>query len=128
MKLIRNLFFLFAITIFACASMILSIYNYNPYQSESKMLINFYISLAISLTGIIGLFIHCIKMKLYKIDAGNRSFITSIRQATLIAFALVSLLILQGFRILDWLTGVSILVVVILIELFFQTKKVHTSK
>lgn len=128
MKQIRNLFFLFAITIFACASTVLSVYNYNPFQSEAKVFINFYISLAVALTGIISIIIHYSKMRIYKIDAGHHPLIPSIRQAALVSLGLVSLLILQGFRILDWLTGISILIVGILIELFFQTKKVHTIK
>lgn len=128
MKTVRNLFFLFTITVFACASTVLSIYNYNPGQSELKVFINFYASLAVSLTGIIALIIHYTKTRIRKTETGSPPLITSIRQAGLVSLGLVALLILQGLRILDLLSGTSILVVAILVELFFRTKKMHTSK
>ena len=128
MKQTRNLFFLCAITIFAVASTILSVYNYNPYLSEPKVFLNFYVSLGVSLTGLIGLAIYYLKIKRDKVGSGPSSLVPSLRQAALISLGLVALLVLQGLRILDWLTAISILIIGILIELFFQTKKVHTTK
>lgn len=128
MRLIRILFFLFAITAFASVSTVLNIYNYNPFQSGFNVFVSFYSSLTIALVGIITIIVYYLKIKLYKTETTHHALLPSIRQATLFSLGLVTLLILQGLHILDWLSGISILIIGILIELFFQTKKVHTSK
>lgn len=117
----RNLFFIFSVTIFAFASLILDIFNYNPYISELPIFINFYISLFLSLSGIFGLFIYFIKIKFRKGIWSNEPLLSSIRQGAFFSIAMVGLLILQGMRVLDWWVGVPIVIAIFLLELFFQT-------
>jgi hypothetical protein len=50
-------------------------------------------------------------------------FWPSVRQAALFSLAVTAALLLSSLHILDWLTGVSLLIVTALLELFFQTKK-----
>jgi len=123
MTLIRNLFFLFSITIFGLAAFILALYNYNPSTADTKIFIDFYSSLFVALAGILSLVIYFVKMKLAKNETIFAIFWPSIRQSMLISAGLTALLALKGFKILDWLTGISIIVIAILLELFFQTKK-----
>jgi len=123
MTLIRNLFFLFSLTVFAIASTLLAVFNFNPFTADLGKLANFYVSLFFSLAGIIGTVIFYTKIRLVKSESANPFFWPSIRQGLLISAGITAILILQGYRILDWLVGSSIIIVAVLLELFFQTKK-----
>ncbi len=121
MTLIRNLFFLFTITIFALASLVLDIFNYNPYESGRGVFINFFTSLCLSLTGIIAFIIYFMKLKLGKEKNINSYFFPSIRQGFLVSLGITLLLILRSLQILDWWVAGPMVIAVILLELFFQT-------
>lgn len=120
--LVKYLFFLLTVTIFAIASTILTIYNYDPFQSGAVVFIDFYTSFGIALTGIIAISIYWAKAVIFPKSVAYR-FWSSLRQSLLVAVGITAILALQQFRILDWLIGSSIVIVVILLELFFQTKK-----
>jgi hypothetical protein len=122
MALARNLFFLFAITIFGIASSVLNIFNYNPFQANVSELLNFYVSLAVGLAGILAIAIMYIKSNLFKLGSLDTHYWSSIRQGALVSLGITSLLFLRGLRILDWLIGLSIIIVAVLLEMFFQTK------
>jgi hypothetical protein len=123
MTLLRNLFFLLSITIFALASTILAIFNYNPYEATPLAMANFYASFLVSIAGVLSIILYYFKIKLSKNETIFGFLWPSIRQATFIAIALTTLLYLRGLGILDWLTGTSVIVVSILLELFFESKK-----
>lgn len=120
----RNLFFLFSITLFAIASLVLDVFNYNPYESSRSVFINFYTSLLFSLAGLIALVIYYIKFTNLKGKPLQAYFWPSIRQGLFLALSIVVLLVLKGLSLLDWWIGTSTVLVLILLELFFQTKKV----
>ncbi len=119
----RNLFFLFAVTTFAVASVVLSVFNYNPYQANSVALIDFYISFLVALAGIGTIIIYYAKIKLAKNETVYSFFWPSVRQAFFISIAVTALLYLQSLKILDWLIGISIVVVSVLLELFFESRR-----
>lgn len=121
MKLARNLFFLFTVTAFALASVVLDTYNYNPYQATNSMFSNFFISLFFSVAGIAAFIIYFMKMKFTKDKSTNASFIPSVRQGLLIATGFIILIILRTLQILDWWVAGPLVIAVILLELFFQT-------
>lgn len=121
MKLARNLFFLFTVTIFAVASVVLDTFNYNPYQANNSMFINFFVSLFFSLAGIAAFIIYFMKIRLSKDKNINAYFFPSIRQGLLISIALIILIILRTLQILDWWVAGPMVIAVILLELFFQT-------
>ncbi|HOX41373.1 MAG TPA: hypothetical protein PK263_04215 [bacterium] len=123
MTLLRNLFFLFSVTLFAVASMVLSIFNYNPYSASQTAFINFYTSFLVSATGILAIVIFYAKTHLFKKTKQENLFWPSVRQALFISIAATTILLLQGLRILDITIGISTVVVTILLELFFQTKR-----
>lgn len=128
MTTIRNLFFLLVVTVFALASTILSLFNYNPYEVNFTGFINFYISLFILVTGVLGLIIYYTKNRRVKTESIRKVLWPSVRQAGFISLAIVGLLLLRGMKILDWLIGISLIIVIILLELFFQTKKLRPVK
>ena len=119
----RNLFFLLAISVFAVASLVISIFNYNPYNTTTGSLLGFYLSFLISLAGIGALALYYAKIKLSKNETVYLYFWPSVRQAFFVSLAATVLLYLQSLRILDWLIGISVVIVSILLELFFESKR-----
>ena len=119
----RNLFFLFTITLFGIISLVLCIYNYNPYLIGVPQFIYFYSSLFISLIGILSIIIFYIRVALSKKETIYVHFWPSIRLAFIVSLSLTSLLILKGLNLLDWWVGIPLIIIAALIELFFQTKK-----
>lgn len=123
MTTVRNLFFLLSITIFAIATLVLTIFNYDPNMADGSIFTQFYISLLISLTGIIALIILFLRYRFSKNNLFLKNFWPAIRQGFFVAAALTLLLFLLGLKVLDSFVGISFLIVIILLELFFQTKK-----
>lgn len=117
----KYLFFILAVTLFAITSTILDLFNYNPFQSGLYIFINFYVSFALSVIGILGITFFYLKIKINKGNASLAFLFPSIREAGLIALALISLMILKGLKVLDWWIGIPLVVSIILLELFFQT-------
>lgn len=123
MTLTRNLFFLFSVTIFAIASVVLSVFNYNPFKASPSIIFGFYSSFAVAVAGVIALALYFSKVKLAKNESVYRYFWPSVRQAWFVAIATTALLYLQRMKILDWLIGLSIIIIAVLLELFFESKK-----
>ena len=126
MNIIRNLFFLVSATIFALVSTLLAVYNYNPYIADKSVFINFYVSLTVGLGGLIAILIIAVKTRISKGQSNNVFFWPSVRQGLIFSTAVSTLLLLRGMKILDYLVGGSVVIVVILLELFFETKKRET--
>jgi len=126
--LIRNLFFLFSITLFAVASAVLDIFNYNPYNSGLLIFVNFYMSFCIGLAGILSLIVYYSKLKFKKDKSIHAYFWPSVRQAILISLSLTLLLVLKGLRLFDWWAAVPLMVAIVLLELFFQTTSTNIKK
>lgn len=120
-----KLFFLFSLTVFAVASFVLNIFNYNPYNSPDWVFVSFFASLFASLIGILGIVIFLIKVKIKKSKNLNLEFNPSIRQAVLISFGVTAIFVLKSFRILDWWVGGPLFIAIILLELFFKTVSPH---
>lgn len=123
MIIVRNLFFLFSVTIFGIASVILAVFNYNPFTANIPAFINFYLSFFVALTGILAIALFYLKTNRKKSTSSNIFFWPSIRQASFFSAAITVLLALKGLKILDFLIGISVIIVVFLLELFFRTKK-----
>jgi len=123
MRAAKQLFFILSLTIFAIATFVLTLFNYNPYEAESSIFSLFYLSLLFSLTGVLSLALIYVKFKIKKNVSFGNIFWPSVRQAFFLSGALSLLLFLLGLNVLDKFVGISLLIVIILLELFFQTKK-----
>lgn len=121
MKIKSYLFFVFSITVFAIASVILDLFNYNPYQSGIGVFANFYLSFFLSVTGVLSIIIFFLKIKFKKGEWSQVHLLPSIRQAGLFALSLTVLLILKGLKLLDWWVAGPLVIAIFLLELFFQT-------
>jgi hypothetical protein len=122
-SIVRNLFFLFSITLFGITSFVLATFNYNPFTSKLPVFMNFYGSFFIAVAGILAISIFYFKSRQRPNSNSNDFFWPSARQASLVSLALTALLALKGLKMLDLLIGLSIVIVVFLSELFFRTKK-----
>jgi len=95
----------------------------NPYQSPVWIIILFYTNLTILIAGILALIGFY-----YKIQISNREVIFShiyptLRQGVLIAIVLVGLLFLKQIDSLNWWAALLLVMSVLLLELFFRSKK-----
>ncbi|MCX6812707.1 MAG: hypothetical protein NTW79_03800 [Candidatus Berkelbacteria bacterium] len=117
-----KLFFLFTLTVFALATFVLTIFNYNPYSSDGSVFAIFYLSIFFSLTGIIATILIFIRSRFSDISNLSDFFSSSIRQAAIASLIIIVLLFLQGLKILDLWVGVPLTVAIILVELFFHSK------
>jgi len=121
--LIKNLFYLLSITLFAIASTILTIFNYNPFKSGVDVFIYFYLALFFAIGGILSLIIFWIKYYITSNQTVYNQFWPSVRQGFLVSLAIIMLLFFKGLKILDWWIGIPIVIVCLLFELFFRTKR-----
>lgn len=123
----RNLFFLFFTTIFALLSLVLCISNYDPHKIGFVEFVYFYSSFLISVAGILSIIFFYLKIILKKNETIYIHFWPAVRQGIIISLGLSILLILKGFKLLDFWIGIPIIVIILLLELFFQTKKTNLS-
>ena len=119
----RNLFFLFATTIFAILSLILCINNYNPFSVGFFQFIYFYLSFLLTITGFASIVIFYIRVSLKRRETIYIHFWPAVRQGSIIGIGLTVLLMLKGLGLLDIWVSVPIIIIFLLFELFFQTKK-----
>jgi len=115
-----KLFFILTITTFALASLILDVFNYNPYKSNNYIFINFFVSLFFFIAGIMSLILYFVKFKLTSASSSLK-ISSSVRQALLLALIVVILALFKTLKLLDWWVGGPTILVVILLELFFRT-------
>ena len=121
--MIRNLFFLLSVTVVALAALVLNVFNYNPYFASNVELGYFYVSFWLTMSGLSAIITIYIKSRKDKTEYAKKHFWPSVRQGLFIGAALTALLLLRGMNILDWWVGAPTVFAIILLELFFQTKK-----
>ena len=118
---------MFTITVFAIISVILCLFNYNPFQIGIVQFIYFFLSVLFGLWGIITIILFGLKIRLSHKETIYIHFWPAARQGLILALGLTFILILQGLKLLDIWVGIPIMVIIILLEMFFQTKK-HSAK
>ncbi len=123
MRLKAKLFFLASICFFALASFILTVFNHNPFSAGYSVFVIFYLSLFVTLTGIISFIIMFIKSHITSSVILKEYFWPSARQGAVLALILTVLLLLRGLRTLDFWVGVPLAVAILLLELFFRGNK-----
>jgi len=119
----RNLFFLFSVTVVSLASVVLCIYNYNPYSASNYQFLIFYLSLLGGLFGILSTLIFYLRIAASKKEMVYAFFAPSLRRGFFIAVAITSVLALKGMGLFDLWVIIPLFIIILLLELFFQTKK-----
>ena len=129
-KIKAKIFFIVSVSLFALASLLLTIVNYNPFTSESSVFITFYISLLISLTGIFSFLLLFVKSRFTEENVFLRSFGESIKQSFLLAVIATLLLALKGLKVLDLWVGVPLTIAIVMVEMYIRgisRSKIHGS-
>ncbi len=119
-KIKAKIFFLASVSLFALASLLLTIVNYNPFTSESPVFITFYISLLISLTGIFSFLLFFVKSRFTEENVFLRNFGESIRQSFLLAVIATLLLALKGLKVLDLWVSVPLTIAIVMVEMYIR--------
>jgi hypothetical protein len=119
-KIKAKIFFLASVCLFALASLLLTIVNYNPYNSDSSVFITFYTSLLISLTGIFSFLIMFIKSRFSEENILVRNFWESLRQSLLLAIIITLLLALKGLKVLDLWVSVPLTIAILMVEMYIR--------
>ena len=121
---LRIYLFTLYLIFFISAGLVVSIlFNINPNESPFWMLIIFYFTFFIfwsAFFALVGFYL--------KVWATNREVIfahlvPTLRQSMLVGLTFSGLLFLQQLRVLSWWVGSLFVLGVIMIELFFRTKK-----
>lgn len=119
----RNLFFVFSLFIVGLASLFICVNNYDPFTATLYQYIFFYISFFFTILTLASIIIFYIKIGKSKSEVIYKNFWPSVRQGTLLSLGISSILVLKGTQLFDIWIAIPIVIIVILLELFFQTKK-----
>lgn len=117
------LFGLYSAMLLSLGLWLLLLFNVNPFSAPTWIIIVFYLTFFLFLVGvfaIIGFYI--------KIWASNREIIFShlaptLRQSAIIAFLIIGLIFLTQVKALNWWVAILFIVAVIMLELFFRSRK-----
>lgn len=124
MKTRIYLFIIFCITLFALGFFMLILLNIDPYKSDFLTISIFYITFAVFIMGIITLLGFYFRIKMNNNEVFFSNFKPALRQAFLITLVIVGLLILRTLRVLTWWDGIMFALAILLLELYFQNKKI----
>ena len=117
------LFSLIATIIISFGLWLLLLFNADPFQAPSWIIVLFYLTYCLFLTSLITLILFY-----YKVWASNREvifnhLIPSIRQSFFVAVILTLILFFQQIKVLNWWIVALLVVTMIFLELIFRSKK-----
>lgn len=124
MKLKTYLFTLFTITILALGVWLLILFNVDRNFADFVTKSAFFGSLFLWLMGIIAFIIFYLRVWISNREVVFGQLPISVRHACLISLAIVGLLIFKSIKIFTWWDSLMFVLVIVLIELFFRTRKV----
>lgn len=128
MKLKNALFSLFTFTLLAFGGWMTILFNVDPGKADRFIFIALYACLFMFLLGVLTFIGFGIRILLSNREVIYAHFPVSVRQATLVALAIVGLLFLQSLRVLSWIDGLAFVLAVLLLEMFFRAKPRPTSR
>lgn len=124
MKTLKNyIFSIFIVSLVSIGTWLMILFNYNPYKSDIVTIIAFYTSLLLWVTGIFSLIGSYIRTKTINHDLIQSDLFAVFRQSLFISLAFVGILIMQTLKVLTWWDGILLVLAILLLELFFRTKK-----
>jgi len=123
MKLNATLFSIFTTTLLAFGVWLLVFFNTSPVDADKLTYAAFYASLFTWFAGLLTFIFYYARVFFGNKEVVYQHFPASIRQATLISFALVSLLFFQSLGVLNWWEVGLWLTSILLLEMFFKSGK-----
>jgi hypothetical protein len=121
-KLRSILFFNVTVSLFALASLLVTIANNDPFSSPFQTFLLFYLSFFVFIWSVTTLLIFLIKSRIYNNQLLLGTYLPTVRQSLFISITLTIILLLYGLNIFDWWIGISVILSFLLLELFFETK------
>lgn len=125
MTLKRNLFIIFSGTLLAFGFWLTILFQTDPTYADILTWMAFFAALFIWLSGFLTFIIFYIKVNFYNHEIIYSLLPATARQSSEIALVVVGLMILQTLKVLGWWEGGLFILVIFLIELFFQSKPVY---
>ena len=123
MALRLYLFSLFSAMLISIGLFLILLSNVNPFAAPAWILVLFYLTIFISITSLLSIITFYVKVWLSNREVIYRHLLPTLRQSTLVALAVVILLFLKRLDVLNWWIVCLFIVSLILIELFFRSKK-----
>ncbi len=123
MKLTKQLFSVFALTLMALGLFLAILFNVNPDTTDLITQITFFISLFIFLSGLFTFIGFYLRVYLSNHEIIYANFPIALRQAILVSLLIVGLLALNALRVLNIWSGIIFVLILIIIELFFRSKQ-----
>jgi hypothetical protein len=122
MKVKKTLFSIFSITLLAFGGWLTILFNVDPTKADRFILIALYASIFLFVMGILTFIGFWVRVLLSNREVIYSHLTPSLRQATLVAFAVIGLLFLQSLRVLSIIDAGAFVLAVLLLELFFRAK------
>lgn len=111
---------LITVFILGFASFLVVINKLSPYNHTELAFLFFFLSIFIFLFSGFSLFLFLIRLYLMRENFFSSVFNISIRQGLLLSFLSVFILILQLLRVLNWWTGLLVVVFIAVLEYYFS--------
>ena len=111
-------------TILCISALTIIIFSINPYEASVLTFVFFYLSLFLSLMGVITIINSVIKKIFIKNKILFRQISASFRQAVLLSLLITICMALQSQRILAWWNMLLLIAVLSTMELFAISKKI----
>lgn len=122
MTLKRNLFYLFTVTLLALGVWLSLLFHTDPTYADILTWLTFLGALFLWLSGFLTFILFYLKLTFVNHETVYNLLPGCVRQSAEIGLAVVGLLALQALRVLGWWEGGLYVLVILLIELFFQTQ------
>lgn len=111
-------------TILSFLAFILVLFNVDPQTAGISGQLIFYVSSFLVLSGVFVLFFSWLRLKWSnENESASILLALSFRQGILLAIFCIAILLMQSLRILTWWDGLLVLAGILLVELYFLTRK-----
>ncbi|MBT3865172.1 hypothetical protein HOE67_04905 [Candidatus Peregrinibacteria bacterium] len=111
--------------LFAWIAFVTVIFKFNPYESASLALAFFYVSLFIALSCTFTVLGYFFRLWLYRNEVFYMHINISLRQGILLSVIAVSCLILLMLNVLNWWSGMLLVIAATLLEFYFTSQEAY---
>lgn len=125
MKNRKILFYIFAMVLISSGVFVVILFNINPYETDLLNKIAFFASIFFIISGLFTFLGYWVRMKRANFIFQHSFLFSSIRQASLLAFITIGILILSTLRVFNWWDALLLTLSISMLELFFQTRSTN---
>lgn len=123
MNLKSYLFSNFVLTLVSLGTFVVILFNTNPHQADVVTLGAFFASLYFLIFGILVFIGFYARVRRSNYEVIFSFLVPAARQAALISFIVIGLLLLKTIKIFSWWDASLFIITMILFEFYFQTRK-----